>query len=198
MNNKKNINIGFIITIFCVMLLVGLVGVILYHFSIVGNLETQLNEKDQNIENLNSTITALNLQIIDLEDQLEQVNSVLISLQSNYQDSIQSYLRIITLQESGYLISGFDFSQTANESTQIFLSPLEYAGFVAVNVESNSTTTFVQVVYDSFGVGFDQKILVGEDGVASFPILPGDVEIYVGNQESTDSVSGTVTVNYIY
>lgn len=180
------------------MLIVGLVGVILYHFSIVGNLETQLTEKDQNIENLNSTITALNLQLIDLEDQLEQVNGVLISLQSNYQDTIQSYLRIITLQESGYLISGFDFSQGANESTQIFLSPLEYAGFIAVNVESNSTTTFVQVVYDSFGVGFDQKIIVGEDGVASFPILPGDIEIYVGNQESVDGVAGIVTVNYIY
>lgn len=188
----------FILFILSMMLLVGLVGVVFYHFSSIADFESRLAEKDQTSANLNSTINNLSVQIIDLENQLEQANNAMASLQGNYDDTIQSYIRIITLQASGLLINGAGFSQNANESTQMFFSPLEYAGYIAVNVVSNSSTTYIQVIYDSFGVNFNQQISVGESGVASFPILPGIVEILVGNEEIASSVAGTVTINYVY
>ncbi|MCW3998299.1 MAG: hypothetical protein NWF10_07005 [Candidatus Bathyarchaeota archaeon] len=178
-----------------------LVGILVTYLPRVSDLETQLSEKDQQIANLNTTISGLNSQIIDLQTDLSQANNEITSLQGlhgNYQTLIDSYISIITLQSSGYLLNGATFSQNANQTSQAVLQLLEYAGYVTIVIESNSTTTYTQVIYNSLGVSFNQKITVGESGSAAFPILPGDVEINIGNEESENIVSGIVTVNYIY
>jgi TolA-binding protein len=199
-NDKKVIgqNVFIATIIACIVVAVALAGVLAIYLPMVSNLESQLTEKDQELTNLNTTITNLSLQMINLENQLEQANNAIASLRGNYDEVIQSYLNIIYLQSSGLLISGADFSQNANQSAQVFLQPLEYAGFVRIDIESNSTTTYAQVIYNSLGVNFNQKITIGESGSASFPVLPGEIEILVGNEESNNSVSGIVTANYVY
>jgi hypothetical protein len=199
-NDKKVVgqNIFIATIIACIVVAVALVGVLAIYLPMVSNLESQITEKDQEALSLNITITNLSLQMINLENQLEQANNAIASLQGNYDEVIQSYLNIIYLQSSGLLLSGQGFSQNANQSAQVFLQPLEYAGYIVINVESNSTTTYAQVIYNSVGVNFNQKITVGENGSASFPVLPGEIEILVGNEESINSVSGIVTANYVY
>jgi hypothetical protein len=71
------------------------------------------------------------------------------------------------------------------------------AGYVTVQVESSSNQTFVQAVYNSFGVDYDEVLMLG-NGTAIFPVLPGAVVLMLGNYETNDMVNGTVTALYYY
>ena len=75
---------------------------------------------------------------------------------------------------------------------------LNFAGFVSVAVQSSSNTTYVEVVYSSYGVNYDNSVTVGTSGTAAFPVLPGTIEIRVGNTETVDSVNATITALYNY
>jgi hypothetical protein len=89
-------------------------------------------------------------------------------------------------------------NQAADANTTIFTNVIYYAGYVSVDVQSNSTTTYVEVIYSSYGVNYDNSVTVGTSGTAAFPVLPGSVEIRVGNTETVDSVNATVTATYYY
>lgn len=95
-------------------------------------------------------------------------------------------------------MDGAILSQSANQTSQAVFLQLDYAGYVIVYVESNSTSTYAQVIYDAFGVNYNQKITVGENGAAAFPVLPSEVEILIGNEETVDDVSGSVSIDYVY
>jgi hypothetical protein len=200
MSEKKVVgkNIFVITLIICIAVSVGLVAMLATYLPTISNLESELIEKDQELTNLNTTITNLSLQMIALEDQITQKNSEITSLRGNYETVLDLQNRIITLQESGYLANGVSFSQNATLTHQVYNGLLEYAGYIQINAQSNSTTTYVKIVYDSFGTNVNQKIIIGESGTISFPILPGEVEIIVGNDESINVVNGIITINYVY
>ena len=75
----------------------------------------------------------------------------------------------------------------------------DYAGFVLVDIQiSNTTDNYVQVIYSSHGVNYDNKIDVVAGGGARFPILPStSIEIRVGNTSPVAS-SKTLTIIYYY
>lgn len=176
-------------------------GILLSYLSKVSDLEMQLNEKNLQISAFNSTIVGLNSQLMDLHTDLTQANDQIISMQrllTDYQTSIDSYLRIVNLAVSEPLMDGAILSQSANQTSLAVFLQLDYAGYVIVYVESNSTSTYAQVIYDAFGVNYNQKITVGENGAAAFPVLPSEVEILIGNEETVDDVSGSVSIDYVY
>jgi len=75
-----------------------------------------------------------------------------------------------------------------------------YAGYVEVWVEtSTSSNTYVRVIYSSYGVRYDSQLSVGASGKAVFPILPSsNIVIGVGNTNSVDEATETVTITYYY
>lgn len=75
-----------------------------------------------------------------------------------------------------------------------------YAGYVSVNVITSTTTnTYVEVIYSSHGVTYDNQIVVGTSGTATFPILPSSsINIRIGNTNSLSSATETVTITHYY
>lgn len=74
-----------------------------------------------------------------------------------------------------------------------------YAGYVIVRVESSTTeNTYVRAIWSSCGVNYDQSITVRARGVAVFPVLPGSIEIRVGNTNWFSGATETVTIIYFY
>jgi hypothetical protein len=124
---------------------------------------------------------------------------------SDYQEAIEAfnsqiayYLSVIYLNESGYLFAPQSFTQAANASDVVYNDSIRYAGYVSVAVESSSNTTYVQVVYSSFGVNYDHNVTVGTGGTAVFPVLPGEIVVAVGNTEPVNNVTGTISAIYRY
>ncbi len=185
----------------CIVLVAGLVGTIAVYMPMVNSLESQVAEKDSTISSLNSHVSSLYSQVSSLQADLEQANSTI----SDYKNAVQAlnlrilnYLDIIYLNATEYLVSGIGFTQDASGYTIVWSNIREYAGYVSVAVESTSNTTYARVFYSSYGVNYDHNVTVGTSGIAVFPVLPGGIEVGVGNTEQVDNVTATVTALYTY
>jgi cell division protein FtsB len=186
----------------CIALSAGLVGVIAVYLPMVDNLNSQVAEKNTNIAALNSQVSSLNSQISSLQDSLEQNESYIANLEEGIEilnSQIAGYLSIIYLNETDYLPID-NVSQNASTHTVLFNGTLKYNGYVAVSAESTSNTTYIQLLYSSYGVNYDHNITVGTSGTAYFPVLIGEIEIRLGNTDTYagDFINATATARYIY
>jgi len=186
----------------CIVLSAGLVGVIAVYLPMVDNLNSQMSEKDTNIAALNSQVSSLNSQISSLQDNLAQNESYIEDLKEgiDYLNSqLAGYLSIIYLNETEYLPVD-DVSQNASTYTVLFEGTLKYTGYVAVSAESTSNTTYIQLLYSSYGVNYDHNVTVATSGTAYFPVLIGEVEIRLGNTDTYagDFINATVSARYTY
>lgn len=196
-------NLATALLMICIVLLASLIGVIAFYLPIVNDLDSQIIEKDLKISELNTNASSLNAQVSDLQDTIYQKDSEITNLRESaeYLNSLTAhYLSILFLNESSYLVAQREITTNANESIMIYQYNLDYAGYVSVNLESTSNTTYVQLLYSYNGVNYNQNVTVGESGIAHFPILPTMIEIWVGNIETSngDSVNATVTAIYYY
>jgi hypothetical protein len=80
-----------------------------------------------------------------------------------------------------------------------------YAGIIVVHYTSSTLNTYVQVIYyyqmplhPDYSINYNQQIGEGYGGVATFPIVPSNIEIRVGNTNTVDNATETVTVTYYY
>jgi hypothetical protein len=203
---KKVVNRTMVIALglICLVLAAGLVGSIVVYMPMVNNLQSQMTEKDNTISSLNSTISSLNRQVQAFQNAIAQLQSQS-STSANASQEI-AYLNsqilalnsILYLNESGLLVNHQSINQAAGANTTVYNNVPYFAGYVSIDVQSNSTTTYVEVIYSSYGVNYDNSVIVGTSGTAAFPVLPGSVEIRVGNTEAVDSVTATVTATYHY
>jgi len=186
----------------CIALSAGLVGVIAFYLPMVDNLNSQILEKNTNIAALNSAVASLTSQISSLKDSLDQNESYIATLEEGIEylnSQISNYLSIIYLNQSEYLPVE-PVSQNASTYTVLFNGTLNYNGYVAVSAESTSNTTYIQLLYSSYGVNYDHNVTVALSGTAYFPVLIGEVEIRLGNTDTYagDFVNATVTARYTY
>lgn len=208
MGKKKIMSRNAAIALVLVLvLLASLVSVIAIYVPMVNDLNSQIAEKDDTIGSLTSQVAAvqsvlnqLTVNLTDKDNQIADLTSQLSSIAAEYNSIISDYNAIIALGKSGYLLSGYPVSQDQNSSTVIWNDALQYAGYITVEVQSTSNTTYAEVAYSSYGVEYYNNVTLGESGGAAFPILPGEVLIGIGNTDIDvgDSVNATVTVNYIY
>ena len=190
--NYRNAVIG--VGILCGILLIALV----YSFL---TYTAMLRDKDAIISSLSGTGSDRDAIIADLQNQIDQKDSQINNLNSqvsNLQSDVTSLNQIIDLQKSTVWISDETISNTPNSYTY-WTPTASYSGYVVVNVQSSTTSnTYVQVLYNSHGVSYDQRISVGSGGSAVFPILPASIEIRVGNTNLLNGATETVTVTYYY
>ncbi len=196
-------NLATALIMVCIVLLASVIGTIAFYLPTVSDLDSQIAEKNFNIAELNANITSLNTQVSDLQDNLDQKDSEISDLEESleYLSALtEHYFSILLMNESSYLLAQRDVAMNASESTMIYQYGLDYAGYVSVNVESTSNTTYVQLLYSYKGVNYNQNATVAENGIAYFPVLPAVTEIWIGNAETYngDIVNATVTAVYYY
>jgi hypothetical protein len=195
----------FALIAIAVILTGSLVGVI----AIYAPIDSQLTAKDNTISDLRAQIHNLLLnnstnnpgtaqayinQISQLNQELSYLNDSYVAAASD----AASFNSIIQLEKSGLLCDTTTITQDANSSTTLWNDQLDYAGYVTVQASANSTTTYAQAIYSYSGVNFDLNQTIGTSGTALFPVLPGPVEINIGNINQTVANTVTVTVTYYY
>jgi hypothetical protein len=185
----------------CIILVAGLVGAIAVYMPMVNNLQSQIAERDNTISSLNNTISSLNRTNQVYQNAISQLSvnqSAMESEIATLTNNTAYLINITQLRVYGLLVYNQALNQAANANTTIFTNVIYYAGYVTVAVQSNSTTTYVELAYSSFGVNYDSRMTVGTSGTAVFPVLPATIEIRVGNTEAVDNVTATVTATYYY
>jgi hypothetical protein len=92
-------------------------------------------------------------------------------------------------------------SQPAASYYTFTFSNISYAGYITVDVLSSTTSnTWVEiVVYSSNGISYSSgQIAVGYSGTVSYPVLPGTIEVEIGNSNFFSGATETVTITYTY
>jgi len=127
--------------------------------------------------------------------------NAIVSLNSGFMESARANGDIINLRVSMSLLidQQVTISQPANSYTSWTKGILVH-GYVSVNVlSSNTSSTYVRVIWSSYGIDYDDEIVVGTSGIASFPVLPTEnLEIRVGNTDQLAGATETVTITYVY
>jgi hypothetical protein len=149
-----------------------------------GNV-TALATANSQITTLDATISSDNTQIATLTSQLATANA------------------IITLSDSTVWVNDQTYTQPAGSYSTVTFSA-SYAGYVNVYIQSSSVAgTWVEVIYSSNGVNYDQAytgsqaINVGNS--IEFPILPSSsITIGIGNGNIFGSATEVATITYNY
>jgi predicted PurR-regulated permease PerM len=125
-----------------------------------------------------------------------------LSVQNSYlQAKVNDLTDTVNLAKSTVWASSQAVSQTAGSYTS-WTFAASYAGYALVDVASSTTSnTYVEVIqslHGSYPTVYDDSITVGTGGIAVLPILPGSVEVKIGNTNVLDGASETVTITYYY
>ncbi len=168
--------------------------------------EAGISERDQTITSLNQQIASLQAQleqvpdtsvytqqISSLKSQINDLNDTLTSLNSEYTDLTD----IVQLSKEGTLFSD-GFSQEVNTTSTIYTGTLKYAGYIVVEATSNTTSTYAQITYTFSEHTFSYNQTLGKDGTALFAMLPGAVELKIGNVGEADANGVNATAVYHY
>jgi uncharacterized coiled-coil protein SlyX len=201
MSEKKVVDrkVAIALGIICVVLAVGLVGVVAYYTSIISGLNSQVSQLQtwlqENITHYESQITSLRNQIADKDNTIASLNSQINQLQSQ----VDEFRAIVNLEKSETWVSQQTVSQPAGGYYSWKFSA-SYAGYIVVTVHSSTTSnTYVRVIWSSYGVIYDKTVNVGVGGAAAFPVLPcSRVEIRVGNTNLLSGATQTVSITYRY
>ena len=199
---KSNMKVIALVVV-CVILAASLVGVIAVY--VPNNSQAQLKEKDNTISSLQTQINALEYklsitnsttyvsQIAYLNSQLSGLNDTLTSVYSDY----ASLQKIVRLGSSEVWYDN-SFNQDANTATTLGTAEVDYAGYVVVQATATANTTYAQVLYTYGGIDMDFNQTIGTSGTALFPLLPGTVEIRMGNINQSDANNVTATITHYY
>jgi hypothetical protein len=196
----------FALVAIVVILAASLVGVI----AIYAPIDSQLATRDNTINSLHATISDLQNQLASAGNnsdsqvyinQIANLNQQLAYLNDSYtaaRSDASSFNSIIQLQESGTLYDASSITQEANSTTNLWNDQLDYAGYVVVQATATANTTYAEVIYSFTGTNFDYTQTIGSSGSAVFPVLPGIVQVNIGNvnQSSTNTIN--VTATYFY
>jgi predicted PurR-regulated permease PerM len=200
-NEKKVVNrtVAIALGVICIVLVAGLVSAIAIYTPQITDLQSQITQKDSTISSLNSQISVLNNSLNQTKTSSDAKDSQIAALTQQLQSNEQYYYNIINLNASGILFSD-SIIQYANNYTSIWNDNLQYAGFVIVQVQpATSNTTYAEVVYSTaYGVNYDNNVTLGTGGTTAFPVLPGLVEVRIGNTDTTDLNNATITAVYYY
>ena len=197
--------VAIVLFIVCVVLSAGLIAAVAVYLPTADTI-ARLNSENAGLK---GKMTALNQQLVNLQNILAQSEnsisdkdstiSALNNEVSALNDEVNGLLNLLYLNATGTAVSNQSFSLAAGENSIVWGGDVDYAGYFTVSVQSSSNTTFVQMVYSSFEINFDDTIVVGTSGIAGFPVLPTDnINVIIGNTELADSVNGTVTATYHY
>jgi hypothetical protein len=203
--NKSNLKVVVIgLAIICIILAGSLVGVIAIYQP--NNSQAQLAEKDSTISSLQAQIASLEQRVANQANastyvtQIAYLNQQLLNLNetlTNTNADLSSLQNILQLQASGTLYDD-TFVQDANSSTAVWNDILEYSGYVVVQATATANTTYAQALYTFSGANFNFNQTIGTSGTAIFPVLPGTVEINIGNTNQTTTNTVTATATYYY
>ena len=183
------------------VLLTCLVVSTICHLLVIRGMQYQIEYLQDEIDYLESKNAGLLGEKSDLQERLADLQYQVFSLQSQI-DSLQSQVneltKIVNLEKKRVFVDHAAVNQPAS-SYVYWEIPVDHAGYLVVTVHTSTTTnTYVQVVWSSHGVNYDETIRIGSSGTARFPVLPGTVEVRVGNTNIVNGATQTVTITYYY
>jgi len=190
-----------VLGIICIVLSAGFIAVFALYLPAADSaskLQAEIKAKDGALASQNATIVSLTQQIAALQLSLQQSLTTKDQTIAELNSYISDLWNVLYLNATTILLQNQNVQIAANESMTIWSEHVSYAGLIEVQVQSSSNTTYVEAIYASRGVNYNEIITVGASGTAAFPVLPTIIDIRVGNTEPSVSVDAVATALYHY
>jgi hypothetical protein len=183
------------LSILCIVLLVGLIAAMIPY----ARLDSAYNDKTSEFNTYAANHSHNNTEY----DAFSDANRLLQEYMMTHTHTDSDYTSLnaaVNLERNAIWTFNQIISQPADSYTSFNPFHASYAGYVSVDVQSSTTNnTYVQVIWSSYGVSFDQKIVVDTNGTANFPILPAsNIDIRIGNSNIFNGATENVTATYYY
>lgn len=177
----------------------------------LANKSTQANDESNQIATLQVKLANLNKTVTQLTDYYNSLmyvlntenhdSAVALTEANNQKAALQAQvnnLRAITDLSMSTTWVDQTVIQNAGSFTH-WNHTAGYAGYLAVTLTSTSTPIYVNIIYSSHGVNYNEQINMASTDTAYFPVLPSDyVEVIVGNGLASGTASIEVVVTYYY
>lgn len=199
------------LVIICVLLVAALGGIIAYYTITINDKNNQLNTVNGQLNNLKSFIATnwtsgnstadVNTIISDLNKTINDIilysTTDVVELNAN----ITTLNGLLNLADSATWINNETVSEPAagqGIAWHDWTFPASYAGYVTISVSSASPDSWAHAEYSAYGLNYNNETNVGTNGTATFPILPSNVTVGVGNGNLGGGATQTVTITYYY
>jgi hypothetical protein len=205
--------------IVCIALAVILAGAALNYTSIINSRDSNLVNKDSEIQaltnqknqlqicfdgnityytsqinSLNSQISLSNTQITNLQNQISNLNVQIASLNAQIND----WNAIVNLQKSEVLVIDKPIAQGAYQESRVVFYPTPYCGYFNIISTSDTSTAYIICGFWFQGKLYTYKYTVGTAGNLIIPVLKSDsCSVFVGNAHYYGA-NHVVTVIYYY
>lgn len=159
--------------IVCIALLVVQVAVIAYfEVSVIGSLTSEIADRDHQIAQLSYENSTLHNSVASLNDQVNDLNDMLHLYKSqvvyNTSELVQ-YPWFSGLDLPAFFIDG---DHNWVEGGYDLGTPFDYAGYIIIQINSTSDTTYINYTCASPVGTFSLQRDIGMSGRAVFPVLP--------------------------
>jgi len=167
------------------------------------SLQSQYSSLQSNYSSLNSQYSSLQSKYSSLNSQYSSLQSQYSSLQSQYSSLNSQYSSlqsIASLSQTETLVNSQTISQPAGAYTSYTFN-INYAGYITVDVLSSTVYNITVVIKgtSSNGISYSSgPITIGSSGTVSYPVLPGTVQVEIGNSYFFSGATETVTITYTY
>jgi Tfp pilus assembly protein PilN len=170
----------------------------------IGNLTTQVTQLTTWLNGNVSLLNSLNVTAEELNSTLTAELTALaqVGMGLNVTSGILTLNTNDTTLQTTVWVDAQTINNAANAYTNVDTFTAAHAGYIVLNCTSSKPHTYARFIYTANGVEIDSgEIVVGQNGVAVFPVLPADVQVIVGNHAANAGASGvteTITVTYYY
>jgi len=184
---KSRLGLGIVIGLIIGLVIAGIPAA--YFYMNYSSLNSKYTTLESNYTSLQSQYSSLQSQYSSLQSQFSSLNSQYSSMQS-----------IVSLSQTETFVNSQEIHQPPGYYTYYTFN-ISYAGYITVDVSSSTiSNTWVEIVgYSSNGISYSSgQIAVGYSGTVSYPVLPGTVQVEIGNSNFLNGATETVTITYTY
>jgi predicted nucleic acid-binding Zn-ribbon protein len=180
-------------------------------------LQSQLTSANDQVSSLKNQLTSSNAQISSLQGQLADANSQISSLKSqvtavtseSYISNLQAKLDVANAQITSNqtmlslmawtnLIDNAPFQMNSGQEMQVASFSAGYAGYIAIKGRSSTASSYIRSENIFSGSPLLNRNAFRTGDTVIIPVLPGTINIYLGNTDPSGNPTANLTIVYYY
>jgi predicted nucleic acid-binding Zn-ribbon protein len=181
------------------------------------SLQSQLISANDQVSSLKNQLTSSNSQISSLQVQLADANSQISTLKGqvtavtsqSYISNLQAQLdtanaqiasnqKMLSLMAWTNIIDNSPFQMNSGQEVQVASFSASYAGYIVIKGRSSTISSYLRSENNFSGSTLLNRNAFRTGDAIIVPILPGTINIYLGNTDSSGNPTANLTIVYYY
>ena len=181
------------------------------------SLQSQITSANDQVSSLKNQLTSANSQVSSLQTQLADTNSQISALKGqltsvtseSYISTLQSQLNaanaqitsnqtILSLMAWTNIIDNASFQMNSGQEVQAASFTAAYAGYIVIKGRCSTASGYIRSENIFSGSPLINRNAFRTGDTVIIPVLPGTINVYLGNMDPTGNPTATLTIVSYY